>query len=137
MPVLVKGKYDVKNWTTADFISYYMKKYKELRNDPMYKFPDTAWLLYGVHIKRFMTKLKLTNEDYRDFIDWVFSPVFLGKRNNVGFMAIVKYEVWYYYQRMKNQQNPHIVNRPKYGELQKMRNIIDANKDIFPDDYTK
>jgi len=134
MTVLVKGKREVAHWTTKEFTAYYMEKYKTLRRDPMYEFPDTAWLMYGVHIKRFMNKLKMTNEEYRDFIDWVFSPKFLGVRSNVGFMAIVKYEVWYYYQRIKNQKNLHNVNKPVSVDLLRMRNVLDFNRDIFPED---
>jgi len=134
MVVVTMGKRDVSRWDTGDFVSYYMSKYKILRNDPQCSFPEKVWLVYGAHIKRFLGKLKISNEEYRDFVDWVFSPSFLGLRSNVGFMAIVSYNVWYYYQRVKNQKNTRNVHKPAHIELLRMRDAIDFNKDFFPED---
>lgn len=134
MTILTKGKRDVSKWTTKEFVSYYMDKYKTLRQDPLFEFPDVAWVMYGTHIKRFIAKVKTTNEEYRDFMDWIFSPDFMGTRSNIGFMAIVSYDVWYYYQRVKNQKNPHNINKPISDALLKMREAIDYNRNFFPED---
>lgn len=99
MPYVVMHKFDVTDWTAKDFVNYYMFKYRELTHNPDYKFPDKAWLMYGIHVKRFLKEGKITKDDYRKFIDYVFSSDFLESGRFPGIMAIVNKQVFYYFKK--------------------------------------
>lgn len=129
MPILVKKQsssnfisLNINDWNTRDFVSYYIKKYKELSNDDNFKFSPEVFLMYGARIKRFREKLKIKSKEYKDFIDWVFSD--FRKFSNIAFSVIVNEKVWYYYKRSKNVGNSHVVRPITEEELKKMLNNI-------------
>ena len=132
MPILVKKPIDVEKWTTRDFVGYYMHYYRRMIGDETYEFPKFTWLQYGVHIKRFKNKLQITNSEYRDFIDYLFSPKFITPNNIVGFMAIVNASVFHYYQRQKLLKRQDIKNPPTLYELLQTYNQLISSEIMFP-----
>jgi len=121
-------------WNTTEFTKYYMDTYKRLREDSEYVFPVRAWAMYGVHIKRFMKKYNLSNQEYKLFLDWVFSDDFLCGRKNIGFMCIVDPDVYQLFVRILKRNSPHVVQVMTSEEEKKIRERVHASKTLFPED---
>ena len=132
MPILNKKPVDVEKWTTRDFVGYYMHYYRKLIGDETYTFPQFTWLQYGVHIKRFKNKLQITNSEYRDFIDYLFSPKFIKPDRLVGFMAIVSGSVFHYYQRHMMLTKSDIKNPPTLTEIAQFYKQLIESEIMFP-----
>ncbi len=127
MKVVMGQRINVPSWTARDFTAYYMFKYRESMEDPTHEFPKETWLMWSAHIKRFMKKLRLTNEDYKEYIDFLFSPKFKA-RGIIGFMAIVNEKLYYRYNIVKQskiKKNPHVTREATDEEVASIRKMID------------
>lgn len=121
-------------WNTTDFSKYYMDTYRRLLDDPKYEFPQRAWAMYGVHIKRFMKKYNLSSQEYKSFLDWVFSEDFLCGRKNLGFLCIIDSDVYRLFIRIRKRNSPHVVQPITVEEEQQTRERVYASKTLFPED---
>lgn len=81
-------------WNTRDFIMYYSNKLGELTGNSLV-IPPEAWAGFGSRIKGFKKKLNLSNIEYKNFIDKVFSKFFINKEYEPSFGCIVSEKVYY------------------------------------------
>lgn len=121
-------------WNTTEFTRYYMDTYRKLRNQPDYVFPVRAWAMYGVNIKRFMKKYNLSNQEYKLFMDWVFSDDFLCGRKNLGFMCIVNPDVYQLFIRLLKRRSPHVIKPLTIEDEQQLWTRVNASKILFPEE---
>ena len=124
----------VEFWSTTDFTRWYMDRYREMKNSWDLEFPDRAWAMYGTHIKRFMKKFKLSNTEYRAFIDWVFSEDFLCGRRDITFLCIVNPDVYLLFVRLRKRGSLHAVHSMTVEEEQALRERIRTSKSLFSED---
>lgn len=97
MPNIVFKQPKIKSldqWNTRDFIKYYSIKLEKLTGKRLLV-PPEAWVGFGARIKGFKEKLNLTNIEYRNFIDKVFSKFFIGAGYEPSFGCIVSEKVYY------------------------------------------
>jgi hypothetical protein len=121
-------------WNTTDFTRFYMDTYRTLKGDPKYVFPVSAWAMYGVHIKRFMKKYKISSQEYKTFLDWVFSEEFLCGRKNVGFLCIVNPDVYQLFIRLLKRKSLSVVQPLTVEDEQHLRERVNASTILFPED---
>ena len=134
MAVVVKKPPEVEHWSTSDFTRYFMFKWSQFHKNTTYKFPKESWLMYGVHIKRFIGKHKLTNTAYRDFVDWVFELATSRHKQFLAFPAIVDNRMWILYQRIGHKDSPHVVKPITDVETEKLTNELCESEYLFPED---
>ena len=95
MPLLKVSKpKEIKDWSNKDFVIYFSKKIEETTGNRM-KIEPVAWAAYSGRIKGFRTKFHISNEQYKDFIDKVFSKFFSQNGYTPSFGAIVSEKVYY------------------------------------------
>lgn len=123
----------VEHWNNSDFVGFIMRSIIDLRGDPTFKFPNVAWLMYGVHVKRFRKRVEITNVEYKAFIDWVFSDDFLRGRRAVSFLAVVTIDVYYLYVRLQQRANPHVVQQMTADDSEVRHQRLFDTKAIFPE----
>ena len=126
MKVTLGKRNDIDDWNARNFVIYYMEKYKEHTNDPDRIFSKDVWLMWGLHIKRFMKKLRLTNAEYKDYIDFLFSPKFKNT-GIIGFMAIVSEKLYYRYKvqhESRVKENPRSLRRATDEEVESIKRMI-------------
>lgn len=85
---------EISKWTSKDFLIYFSTKYKESTHQG-FNIPNEAWVPMMSRIKNFKSKLKLSNEDYKKFLDTVFSKFFKQRGFVPSFGAIISEKVYY------------------------------------------
>lgn len=84
---------EIKDWSNRDFVIYFSQKIKECTGNEM-KIEPVAWQAFTGRIKGFRTKLHLSGEQYKEFIDIVFSNLFSHSGYAPNFGAIVSEKVY-------------------------------------------
>ena len=83
----------IEKWSSRDFLIYYSNKLKDLTGRYL-EIPSDAWMGFMSRIKGFKKKLKLTNIEYKHFIDQVFSNFFVKNKYEPTFGCIVSERVF-------------------------------------------
>lgn len=99
MPIIEVSPYytiyrETKDWTNRDFLFYFSNKLKELTGKEL-NIPPVAWVGFLGRMKGFRSKLGIANQEYKDFIDKVFSELFEGKNYVPAFGSIVSEKVFH------------------------------------------
>ena len=84
---------EVKNWNNKDFLFYFSNKLKEITGKDL-DIPPVAWQGFLGRMKGFRAKLSIDNSVYKDFIDNVFSQLFVAKNYEPAFGSIVSERVF-------------------------------------------
>jgi hypothetical protein len=84
----------LEKWSSRDFIIYYSNSLKKLTGENL-KVPPEAWVGFGARIKGFQRKLNLTNIEYKNFIDEVFSSFYVKNKYQPSFGSIVSEKIYY------------------------------------------
>ena len=110
----------LKDWSTRDFLFYFQNKFVE-KYHVIYRLTTPDWPIYGGAIKKFFSRNSLTKEQYKEFIDVMFSDIC----NNdyvpvVGF--IVSDKVFRQYLVWKSSRGGNLsVCEPKKFEQEKLK----------------
>jgi hypothetical protein len=84
----------LEKWSSRDFIIYYSNSLKNLTGKNLIV-PPEAWIGFGARIKGFQRKLNLTNIEYKNFIDKVFSSFYVKNKYQPSFGSIVSEKIYY------------------------------------------
>jgi hypothetical protein len=133
MAVVIMTREPVEKWNSKDFAAHYMRKLEEISGVHMV-YVSRDWAIYSTHIKRFMNKLHLSNAEYKDFVDWVFSPDFLCGKTHVNFLCVVNPDVHQLYMRLLKKNSPHVVTPMTDSEEQALRGRISSSATLFSED---
>lgn len=125
MPLLKVSKpKEIKDWSNKDFVIYFAKKIEEVTGNRM-KIEPVAWAAYSGRIKGFRTKLVISNESYKDFIDSVFSNLFSHSGFAPNFGAIVSEKVYYIYKKKPN------ASQVLHSNFTELRNQLYSTNSLF------
>jgi len=95
-----KNVKSLQNWNSKDFLIYFSQQYGDLTGHTFY-IPSQGWGPLMARIKGFKEKLKLSNEDYKLFIDNVFKVFFTQKDYVPTFGAITSEKVFFVVKNLK------------------------------------
>lgn len=98
MPIIEVSPYitihkPLEKWSNKDFLIYYSNKLKEITGREL-TIPPIAWQGFMARMKGFRKKLGISNQDYKEFVDRVFSELFIGKQYVPAFGSIVSERVY-------------------------------------------
>lgn len=91
-PFVVISK-PLEKWSNKDFLMYYSNKFKEITGREL-TIPPMAWQGFISRMKGFRKKLGISNQDYKSFIDRVFTELFIGRQYVPAFGSIVSERVF-------------------------------------------
>ena len=134
MTVVTMKEEGLSSWKADDFVDYFIRKWRWYHGGNQRDFTNAIWPKYGPHIRRFLNSHKIKNEEYRDFVDWVFDFAKAHNRKYVNFLATVDNRMWILYQRLRqdNAKNPHIITPVTPPEIRRMVDTACDNVYLFP-----
>jgi hypothetical protein len=106
----------LEQWSNKDFLLYFSDCLKRAGNGGLI-IPPVAWRAYLSRMKGFRMKLRLSNQDYKCFIDTLFSERFLKNKFVPIFGSIVSEKVYHMYQERPELSNAYFI--AKRDELYK------------------
>ena len=113
-------------WSNRDFLFYFSLHYNNLTESP-YKIPKEAWVGMLSRIKGFRQKLNLDNEQYKKYIDDVFSKFFIKDDYIPNFGSIVSEKVFYVVEKLNKLNIDACTN----DEFTRLRNQLYSNNELF------
>lgn len=98
----------LEQWSNRDFLLYFSDCLKRAGNGGLV-IPPVAWRAYLSRMKGFRMKLRLSNQDYKCFIDTLFSEYFLKNKFVPVFGSIVSEKVYHIYQDYPKLTNDYFI----------------------------
>ena len=116
----------LESWSNKDFLMYYSNRLCELTGQGVRLEEGAAWQAFIGRIKGFRTKLRLSNSQYKDFIDKVFDEFFRQDGYVPVFGAIVS-------ERVFNIVSTYMKGKaaPMYSDFEKLRQELYLNNSWF------
>ena len=118
----------LETWSNRDFLFYYSNRQKFLTKRD-FVIPPRAWPAFQGRMKGFRAKLNLSNEAYKEFIDKVFSELFIGKQYVPSFGAIVSEKVYYVISRTTSGGTTSLISAPE--EFEAARRLLFRDCELF------
>lgn len=128
MPIIKVSPYveinrPLEKWSNKDFLKHFSNKLKETTGKEL-DIPPIAWQGFMGRMKGFRKKLGISNQEYKEFIDRVFSELFVGKGYVPAFGSIVSERV---YNILKN----HSLKRYDNDAFQQLRDQLYKDAILF------
>ncbi|MCK9542901.1 MAG: hypothetical protein M0R03_12815 [Novosphingobium sp.] len=115
--IKVKKEKSVDKWSTKDFLIYFSRKLNESTGNYL-EIPKEAWAGFTSRMKNFIKGERLTNIEYKRFIDDVFIE-FSKMKYEVTFGCIVSKRVLYL---IRNLKGLTVFTNDDFKELKKELN---------------
>lgn len=122
------GTKPLEKWSNRDFLFYYSNRQKFLTKRD-FVIPPRAWAAFQGRMKGFRAKLNLSNEAYKEFIDKVFSELFIGKQYVPSFGAIVSEKVFFVISRISETGTATLISAPE--EFEAARLLLFKDCELF------
>ncbi|MCK9428780.1 MAG: hypothetical protein M0R17_02065 [Candidatus Omnitrophica bacterium] len=106
--LIEKEQKPLDQWSNKDFLLYFSDSLKGAGNGGLL-IPPLAWRAYLSRIKGFRLKLRVSNQEYKCFIDTLFSKAFLKNKFVPVFGSIVSERVYNMYQKSPELSNEYFV----------------------------
>ena len=132
LQITIQPRKPIEKWSNRDFLIYFSNLLLDKTGNKL-EIPTEAWVGYMSRMKGFRSKLNLSNEAYKEFIDTVFSQVFTRGGYVPVFGAIVSEKV---YGMVRSK--PISVRAFGNYDFESIRNDLYSNGILFqklPEDY--
>jgi hypothetical protein len=124
--IMISSEIDkpIDKWSNKDFVIYFSNKLAETTGTPL-KIEGPAWIGFMSRIKGFRSKLVISNTQYKEFIDSIFSKFF--DRGYVPvFGSIVSERVYFVIQKLNS-----LIIAVSAEEFEQLRNQLFNNITLF------
>jgi len=127
MPKIVVSaspKKAINDWSNKDFLLYFSNLLKIARGKGL-EIPPDAWPGFLGRMKGFRKKVILTNVQYKEFIDLLFSSALTQMGFFPNFGAIVSERVYYLTEKLRKKTMSALY------DFEKLRSQLYSNKEFF------
>lgn len=104
------------NWSNKDFLIYFSNRLRDLNGQGL-DIPPVAWQGFLSRIVGFRNKLKLNNQNYKEYIDKVFDYFTSNPSYTPVFGIIVSEKVFYTVSKYKHLHQNNIVTNEEFIKL--------------------
>jgi len=132
LQIMIQPQKQIEKWSNRDFLIYFSNLLLDKTGNKL-EIPTEAWVGYLSRMKGFRSKLNISNQVYKEFIDTVFSQFFTRNGYVPVFGAIVSEKV---YGMVKSKP----ISARTFGsyDFETLRNDLCNNGILFqklPEDY--